>query len=109
MHTRQSWPDPGLGFPDMAWTCREKVLNPLRCFLFGSGAWGEVFIGHDEAGAVRMRGEVAVRDCRCLSEYDTYKTIKARFWPWLSRSGLDFQGKGLKPFKMFPLQKWYLE
>ena len=57
---RQSRPDPGLGFPDLAWTFREKVLNPNK--LFPLRTWGEVVVGHDEVGAVRIRGEVAVGD-----------------------------------------------
>ena len=31
------------------------------------------------------------------SEYGTHKTVKARFWPWLS-------GKSLMPFELFPLR-----
>ena len=47
---------------------------------------------------VALLPEEMIWDSAVSSEHGTYKTVKAKFWPWLS-------GKSpLTPFKVFPLR-----
>ena len=72
VHMRQSRLDAGLGFRVNAW----KVvpgLTPVKVRMSGV---------LDGGGSMTRRKSMQL--IPPSSEYSSYKTVKARFWPWLS-------------------------
>ena len=89
-HIRQSRPNSGLGF-------HVKVVKPFKAFPSSLGSGFRAVFAQKRSGAVEPAEvdvgkevlapcEVAEYQMTLTFEFGTYKTVKARLWPWLSTS-----------------------